>query len=540
MPKRLASRRFAGSPLELSREDLAATLNAVSDAITVQQADGKLIWANNAAARVLDYESPQELLAAPPDELMERFILLDELGEPFPPERLPGRVALSGIEAPETLLRWRLHGSDTERWSLIRATPVLDEDGKVRFAVNLFRDDTARQTAIRSLQRSEGRLAFMASASRALLGASLDPAEIAERLTEVCVPTLGDLCAVWQADSDGSIHRIADRVTGAVQSSLELTDTPELATRALAGQAVLSEGADQSGTSRMAVPIPGRTGSLGAILVARNSPRAPLVTEDLELLEQLGRRAGVAIENALLYEERSRAASVLSRSLVPAELPEVPGLDLHAFVKAAASGVGGDFYDVVSLADGRSLLVIADVSGKGPEAAALTAMARYTLRTLSGHYASPAELLRAVNEALVDQMPDGRFCSLACGAFGPSARGIRVTVAVAGHPKPLILRKSGALESCGETGFPLGVFYRLDLIEKDIQLEPGDSFLLVTDGCVGEGGAWQSVLNRALESSFPRSAKELARLVERVALGVQPDHPDDIAALVARIPEPSA
>jgi serine phosphatase RsbU (regulator of sigma subunit) len=274
--------------------------------------------------------------------------------------------------------------------------------------------------------------------------------------------------------------------------------------------------------------------------VGRDGPRIPLTAGDLELLEQLCRRAGVAIENAMLYEERSRAAAVLSRSLVPSELPEVPGLDIYAFVRAAASGVGGDFYDIVSLADGRSLLVIADVCGKGPEAAALTAMARYTLRTLSRHYASPAELLRAVNEALVDQLPDGRFCSLACGAFGPSPSGIRVTVAVAGHPKPLILRKSGALESCGETGFPLGVFYRLDLEEKDVLLEPGDCFLLVTDGCVGEGGAWQSVLDQALESSFPRSAQELAGLVERVALGVQPDHPDDIAALVARFPENSS
>lgn len=540
MTKRLAPQGFNGSSVQLSREDLAAALDAVSDPITVQQADGRLVWANAAAARQLGYDTPEELVAAPTDELMGRFTLFDERGEPFPVERLPGRLALTGVETPEILVRWRTEGSEDERWSLVRAAPVFDEQGRVRFAVNLFRDDTVRQHALRALQRSESRLAFMASASRALLRASLDPAEIAERLTELCVPALGDRCAIWQPDLDGRLRRIAARTTGASGGYPEPEEPPHLVSQALAGQAGLSAGTEEQGASVMAAPIPGRTGPLGAILVAREGPRPPLSPDDLELLEQLCRRAGVAMENALLYEERSRAAAVLSRSLVPAELPEVPGLDLYAFVRAAASGVGGDFYDVVSLGDGRSLLVIADVCGKGPEAAALTAMARYTLRTLSRHYASPAELLKAVNEALVDQLPDGKFCSLACGALGPSPSGIRVTVAVAGHPKPLILRQSGSLESCGETGFPLGVFYRLELEERDVLLEPGDSFLLVTDGCVGEGGAWQSVLNQALESSFPRSAKELAGLVERVALGVQPDHPDDIAALVARFPERSA
>jgi hypothetical protein len=162
-------------------------------------------------------------------------------------------------------------------------------------------------------------------------------------------------------------------------------------------------------------------------------------------------------------------------------------------------------------------------------------MARYTLRTLSRYYASPAEVLRAVNETLVDQMPEGRFCSIACGAFGPSPHGVRATVVVAGHPKPLLLRRGEGIELCGETGLPLGIVNRLDLPEVDVVLEPGDSFLMVTDGCVGEGAAWEGVLHAALEASPNGSAAEIATLVEKVALGVQPDHPDDIAALVASL-----
>lgn len=528
----------AGERATLSPQDLSAALNAVSDAITVQSPDGSLLWANHAAARLLGFNSPDELVAAPVEELMQRFVLLDEQDNPFPLENLPGRLALTGAQPVETLVRWRPYGSDGIHWSLVRATPVFDAGGAVRFAVNVFREDTARQVAIRALQRSEARLAFLASATRALLGAPLDPIRIAERLTEVCVPNLGDLCAVWEMESNGNVRRIADRVAGAFRSSLEVDEALGCVLSALAGASILT-GPDERGPESLtlaAVPIPGENGPVGAILVARYAPRPPMSQDDLELIEEVGKRAAAKIENAQLYAERARAAAVLSRSLVPSELQEVPGLDLHAFIRPAASGVGGDFYDVVSLSDGRSLLVIADVSGKGPEAAALTAMARYTLTTLARYHASPAGLLAAVNETLVDQLPDGRFCTLACGAFGPSPNGIRVTVAVAGHPKPVVLRASGKVETCGETGLPLGIFYRLELKEQDVLLEPGDSFLLVTDGCVGEGGAWEPTLHRALAAVRPASAQDLAALVEKVALTAQPDHPDDIAALVARFP----
>lgn len=526
------------SPSRMSRDDLVSILNAVSDAITVQVPDGALVWANNAAAALLEYPSPAELVAAPETDIAARFMLLDEYGEPFPAERLPGRLALQGKRAPETLLKWRSRDSSMERWSTVRATPVLDDSGQVRYAVNLFRDVTARQMAIRSLQRSEERLTFVALASRALLSASLNTRDIAERLTQVCVPAMGDLCAVWEANPAGRPRRLAGRVGRVEQSPLRDDVVPNSVLIAIGGEPTLTLGDDAiAPSSQVAVPILGRGGPLGAILVATLPPRAPLTGEDLEVAEELGRRAGVAIENAVLYTERAEAASVLSRSLSPPDLPEVPGLDLHAFVRAAASGVGGDFYDVMSLADGRTLLVIADVSGKGPQAAALTAMARYTLRTLARHHTSPAGLLAETNEVLLDQLPEGKFCTMSCGAFGPSSEGIRVTVVVAGHPKPLVLRRSGSVESHGETGPPVGVLYRLDLQEREVTLRSGDSFVLVTDGCVGEGGTSDSILRSALETSFPKSAQEVAALVEEVARDAQPGHPDDIAAVVARLPE---
>jgi hypothetical protein len=519
----------------LSRQDLIATLHAVNDPITVQGPDGRLIWANDAAARHLGFDSPEALLAAPLDDLLLRFTMLDEDGNPLPPESLPGRIALGGRQAPETLVQWRTAGSSHPHWAVVRAMPVFGDDGEVRFAVNVFREDTARQVAIRSLRSSEERLAFLAMASRALLGASLDPLEIAERLTEVCVPRIGDLCAVWEF-RNGSIRRFAERSEGFPAPDLVPDATPPSVGAAVEGRSTLEAASSESEGTSVTVPIPGRHGPLGAILVARRAARSAMTQTDLHLVQEVGRRAGVAIENALLYAERAQAAEVLSRSLVPAELPEVPGLDIYGFLRAAASGIGGDFYDIVELADGRSLLLIADVCGKGPEAAALTAMARYTLRTLSRYYASPAEVLRAVNEALVDQLPDGRFCSLACGAFGPAPNGVRATVVVAGPPKPLILRGAGTVEICGETGFPLGVVERLELPERDIVLQPGDAFLMVTDGCVGEGGVWEPVLHESLVSTPLHSAAEIAAMVEKVALGVQPDHPDDIAALVARFP----
>ncbi|MDQ6946233.1 MAG: GAF domain-containing protein, partial [Actinomycetota bacterium] len=195
--------------LRRSADDLAATLNAVGEAITVQAPDGTLIMANEEAAAMLGYSSPLALLAEAPSAIMARFELLDAEGRPLSVKHLPGRAALLGQEPDEVLLRWRLVATGVERFSLVTARPVRDEAGQVRFAVNVFRDVTDRQLALEARRVSESRLAFLASASRRLLTTALEPRRVLEEVVGLVVPQLADWCAVQELTDDGRLARVA-------------------------------------------------------------------------------------------------------------------------------------------------------------------------------------------------------------------------------------------------------------------------------------------------------------------------------------------
>ena len=130
----------------LAADQAESILRHVADAITVQAPDGGLLYANDAAVRALGFETQEELLDASPSELISRYDLLCADGTPFPLEQLPGRLALGGIES-EQVVRYRLHETGEERWALVRGTPVHDDDGRVAYAINIFRDITDAQRA---------------------------------------------------------------------------------------------------------------------------------------------------------------------------------------------------------------------------------------------------------------------------------------------------------------------------------------------------------------------------------------------------------
>jgi PAS domain S-box-containing protein len=145
--KEIAERRWAQEELRASRDQLEVVLRGVADGVTAQDATGRLIYANEAAARLVGYPSARELIEAPVGEVMAGFEVFDEEGRPFPLEDLPGRRALSGEEGAEEVLRFRVLSTGEERWSVVRAEPVFDERGEVRVAVNIFRDVTESRRA---------------------------------------------------------------------------------------------------------------------------------------------------------------------------------------------------------------------------------------------------------------------------------------------------------------------------------------------------------------------------------------------------------
>lgn len=157
--------------LRNSRDQLEVILQGVGDGITVQEPTGRLVYANEEAARLIGYPSARALLETPVQEVMKRFELMDELGQAFPPADLPGQRALRGEEGTEAVVCFREISTGEERWSVIKATPVFDERGKVRFAVNIFRDITERKR----VEETRARLAaIVESSDDVILSKTLD------------------------------------------------------------------------------------------------------------------------------------------------------------------------------------------------------------------------------------------------------------------------------------------------------------------------------------------------------------------------------
>ena len=253
------------------------------------------------------------------------------------------------------------------RWARIKATAVHDPDGGVRLAINVIEDIT-------ELKRSEEAQRFLAEASRRFSGSSLDYERTLAAVPELAIPALADRCEVQLVED-------------------------ELGPEALE---VVKTGAAWLEPSRIIVPMTaGRV--IGTVTLEVDGREFD--TQDVLVAEDFGLRAGAAVENARLYRAASRIARTLQTSLLPPGLPDVPGAQLAAAFHPAGQGleVGGDFYDVFSTGEGQWYLVIGDVSGKGAEAAAVTALARFTLRTAAARRRSPASILRWVDEAMVDQ-----------------------------------------------------------------------------------------------------------------------------------------
>jgi serine phosphatase RsbU (regulator of sigma subunit) len=201
--------------------------------------------------------------------------------------------------------------------------------------------------------------------------------------------------------------------------------------------------------------------------------------------------------------------------------------------------VGGDFYDVFDTG-GDWAVVIGDVCGKGPEAAALTAVARWTIRSVAMDIRQPMHVLRKVNEALVHQQLDDRFCTIAYARVVPTASGIRVAVCRGGHPAPLVVRATGEVEELGPAGSLIGALTEVRLWEETTQLHSGDAIAFYTDGVTEARGRVERFgderLRATLSACAGGSAAEIADCIERAVLEFAgSEASDDIAILVLRV-----
>jgi PAS domain S-box-containing protein len=539
--------------LRVSREQLEAILQGVGDGITVQAPNGELLFANRYAANAIGFDDPEELLRTPVAEVVRRFELRDEEGNPMPLDRLPGRRALMGEQGAQELVRFRVRDTGEERWSLVTASPVFDEGGRVRFAINIFQDVTARR-------RIEESQRFLGEAS-ALLGSSLDYRSTLRGVAQMAVSRLADWCVVFirelgglrqleVAHADPSKTELVQRLQemypfdesrpGALRDVLTtgtsqlLSEVTQEMLRAAARDEKHYGHLVQLGLrSAMIVPIRAAEQVLGAIVFVSAESRRRYDQEDLATAEELARRAGLAIEHARMFRERSRVAETLRRSLLPTVLPRIPGLDIAARYHSAVDGIGGDFYDAFSAGDGSWCIVIGDVSGRGAAAAAMTSLARYTVRTAATGQSSPGEALRTLNRLLLGSEQEPEFCTIAVARLKPSQGETTAVISSGGHPRPLRIRDGDVREVGGE-GTLVGMVEEPVFHDQEVRLVEGDILFLYTDGLVERRPGGMPTLQRLLADCSRMEPEAIADRVNRELVEPGPSR-DDVAFLVARV-----
>jgi PAS domain-containing protein len=430
--------------------ELRTILEGVTDAIAAEDADGRLVFANGAATRLLNGAAS----------------LGDALG--VAPGQLPGQRVFAGTGAEPLVIR------HAQRWSRVKASPVLDGDDP-RLAISVVEDIT-------EIKQAEEAQRFLAEASRILA-------------------------------TTFALDRTLPEVT-------------RLAARHFGGACVIElEGAQRyrAGTGMPSVLLPLHEGRM--LLGGHVDPATA---------GELALRVASAVENACLFRQREAIAHTLQQSLLPPELPKIPGLDTAALYRPAGeiNEVGGDFYDVFSVGRHEWFAVIGDVCGKGAEAAAVTALARYTIRAAVMRHRSPANVLRWLNAAMLRQHAD-RFVTLACARIELDDA-VRVTVACGGHPAPRVLRSTGLVEELGSIGTVVGLLERIEVSDRTARLAPGDALVLYTDGLT-EARAPHVMTPGQLDAAVAGARRRDARgIVEHLSAQVPDPLRDDLALLALR------
>ncbi len=274
------------------------------------------------------------------------------------------------------------------------------------------------------------------------------------------------------------------------------------------------------------------------VMHTSSATRRTFGRDEIALLQLAAERAAVAIRRAELYERQREIASELQQALIPAALPSIPGLDLAADYAAAGRGieVGGDFYDLFVTGPRTYGLSVGDVCGRGPEAAAVTGLVRSGIRTLGMFEASPARVLRRVNETMLRSAVE-RFCTAVHATVEVHEAGARLLVARAGHPPARIVRVGGTVEAVLPGGPLLGVFPDAAFEEDEVGLGPGDTLVLHTDGLVerGSGLRDEGALEAELRSCAGSPAGAVvSRLMSAAGTVGDAGAADDVVVLAVR------
>jgi serine phosphatase RsbU (regulator of sigma subunit)/PAS domain-containing protein len=464
-------------------------------------------------------------------------------------------------------------GLELEQSRLLREALLARADAEAA----QVRMEDAREEAQRTsaeVARANARLSVLAEAGRRM-AESLDWEATLRAVVRSAVPAVADwstltvvepggrLRAAAVAHADLALERLARRLAeryppepGAPLGAGHAIRTGELLAVADISPDTVRAGAKDPEHERLLAsldirhlaiaPLKTPEGVIGALTFVLGDSGRRFAPEDLQLLQSLAARAALHMANARLYTERSHIARTLQTSLLPRALPAIPGAEVAARYRAAGDHnlVGGDFYDVFRTGEASWTAIVGDVSGKGAGAAAITSLARHTLRTASRMDDAPAANLALLNDALLDDAATQNFCTVVYASLRPGAGGFDVRFANGGHPRPLLLRGDGTVELIDTgRGSLVGAVRDAEFSEAGLRLAPGELLLLHTDGVTEIRPADLELGERELHATLARHAgapaDEVVAAVERRAVELQDGRPrDDIVLVAIRVRHP--
>lgn len=434
----------------------------------------------------------------------------------------------------------RLHraADDTHRWHVMRARPLFDASGAVsRWFGTLTDIHTERRTA-RQLE--------IIARTSTVLAESFDSDALLSRLAKLICDEFAQFVLILLVNDDRRLQTVATahRDAASARAMRELHGRPLLLPE-FEGAAIarMSDGEPFSGetdAARLAgvvlpencaaveraghgkfinAPLQARGRTLGAI-IAYAPLEAPFTNDETSILAEMAARAAIAVENAELYAREHRVSATLQQALLPSRLPEIPGLRFDAIYEPGATEaqIGGDWYDAVELSDGRIVVSIGDVTGRGVSAAVIMGRVRQAIEALANYQSDPAQLLNAADTVLRRTHPDAIVTALV-GVIDLNRR--TFAYATAGHPTPIIRGADRRLVRLPGSGLPLGLRDAHQPPTSTIVLPANSLLLMYTDGLVestrdideGERRVARALLDdRIVESAHPAAALKAAVL----------------------------
>jgi PAS domain-containing protein len=536
------------SDLESIEMRMDTVMSMLEEPVSISDRAGKLVFVNEAAVALAGAESRRELLESEADG--PKFDIYDETDALIARDRFPWELD-RGFGGRIVRLVHPLHGE--EQWLRIRSSDIEGADGRPIYTVSAFEDVTEMKLA----EFAQGVFTSIAE----MLSTATDPERILERLVHLVIPRLADASAVLVPTADGTLKPIAishvdpvrERELRELIDQVALNrDAPDMPEMLASREPIVYDAADPAGWPEGAAPIavgmdalgmgcvmgqPLRIGTrlIGVIGFANRVERRPFTALERRVALRISERVALSIDIAEAAGERREIAETLQQGLRPSAIPSIPGWSIAGLYSPAGpmNQAGGDFYDLLRI-EGGWMAVIGDVTGHGARAASLTAMARYTLRTASTMTNDPHRALAELNRALL-QRPEGALCSVAAFTLDQPARGT-VRVALAGHPPPLLVRGDEVTE-IEPAGPVLGAFDDATWEIESLALEPGDRFLVYTDGVVearGESDRFgEERLSRCV-GSVPNPSETIGRIRAEL-MAFAGELTDDAAALAVML-----